>query len=281
MQLPAIPDLPIPPLGIDIPTLIHPPLVHFAIVLPIVVLLLEIYNLFVRRRSISVFSFLLLLVMIAVFVGAWITGKNDGTEAFDMLSDDGKALLKAHKLIGTYLVYGSGILLLFKIFAMSFKGWKSTFLYILLLIGFVGGTLYQGKEGGELVFEQGANNAKVQSLSEQISDLKDDMEDLKSDLQEAKEAAAAKQEQKQQAQPNAQEEQPAAKPAEENKPQAEESEEKEEPKAADTQEEKPAASDENEAKQSDQNATPAATPAQSSESEEKPAATQESNATQE
>ena len=248
MTLPAIPDLPIPPLGFDIPTLIHPPLVHFAIVLPVVILVLEIYNFFVRRRSISALSFILLMVTIAIFVGAWLTGKVDGKNTFDLLTAEGKDVLKEHKLIGTYLVYGSGLLLLFKIFAVSFKGWKSTFLYILLLIGFVAGTLYQGKEGGELVYEQGANNARVQALSDELFDLKDEMEDLKAEKKEAAPAAeekpAAEETPKTEAVPQKSEEK-TVEPKKEETPASEtETKSEETPEASEQKEEAPAAAEE-------------------------------------
>ncbi len=255
MTLPAIPDLPIPPLGFDIPTMIHSPVVHFAIVLPIVILLLEIYNLFTRRKSISVFSFILLALTIVIFVAAWLTGKVDGKNTLDLLTTEGKETLKEHKLIGTYLVYGTGVLLLFKIFAISLKGWKSTLLYILILIGFIAGTLYQGKEGGELVFEHGANNARVQALSDELFDLKDEIEDLKAQKQET---APAKEEETKPApavEETPKEETPKTESAPEKAVESEKSEEKpaaetkpeskEAPTTTEEKEEAPAAVEEN------------------------------------
>jgi len=278
MTLPAIPDLPIPPLGFDIPTLIHPPLVHFAIVLPVVILVLEIYNFFVRRRSISALSFILLMVTIAIFVGAWLTGKVDGKNTFDLLTAEGKDVLKEHKLIGTYLVYGSGLLLLFKIFAVSFKGWKSTFLYILLLIGFVAGTLYQGKEGGELVYEQGANNARVQALSDELFDLKDEMEDLKAEKKEAAPAAeekpAAEETPKTEAVPQKSEEK-TVEPKQEEEPAASEAPKAEEP--AEKSEEKTVEPKKEETPASETETKSEETPEASEQKEEAPAAAEESH----
>ena len=49
-----IPEIPLP---FDIPLLMHPPVDHFIIALPLVVLLLEIVNLFIKKRAIGVTSF--------------------------------------------------------------------------------------------------------------------------------------------------------------------------------------------------------------------------------
>ncbi len=180
MALPAI-ELPKIELPFDIPVLIHPAVDHFAIVVPIVILLLEVYNLFVKRKSIGVFSFLLILLMIVIFSAAYLTGTVDGKETYDFLTPEGQEALKTHKLLGTYLLIASGVVLFFKLLAMTGKKVLKILFFIVLIV-FVGVTLKQGKEGGELVYKYGANIEKVKELDDALFDANDALEDLQDKL---------------------------------------------------------------------------------------------------
>lgn len=182
MTLPtiSIPEIPLP---IEIPELLHPAIVHFAIAIPVVVLLLEIYNLAVKRRSISLFSLLLLIVVAGAMFGAYLTGGVDGKATWDMLSTDGQAELKAHKLLGIYLVYASLALVVLKLLFMVIKKTIGRILFILLLIGFIAVTLYQGKEGGELVYKHGANSAAIADIKSDSEDLVEEKEELQEKLE--------------------------------------------------------------------------------------------------
>jgi len=185
MALPAI-NLPQIELPFAIPTLVHPAVVHFAIAIPIIVLLLEFYNLFARRKSIGGFSFLLLLITVAVLITAYLTGGVDAKAAYDLLNADGQAELKAHKLLGVYVLFVSIAVIVFKLLAMTGKGFFR-FLFFIALMGLIAISLKQGKDGGELVYEYGAN---VQI----IKDMKFDLDDLKEELAELEEEADAKKE---------------------------------------------------------------------------------------
>jgi uncharacterized membrane protein len=155
--------------------------VHFAIALPVVILLLEFYNLFAKKRSIGGFSFILILLTLVFFALAYFTGGVDGKETFDLLSSEGKEELKAHKLLGVYLLLGSAVLLVLKLLAITGnKFFKLLFFVVLIALTVV--TLNQGKEGGELTYEHGANVSKVKALDTALFDAKDDLEDA---LQEA------------------------------------------------------------------------------------------------
>ncbi|MEA3491990.1 MAG: DUF2231 domain-containing protein [Campylobacterota bacterium] len=190
-----LPDISIPKAVIDsipmelVPALIHPPLVHFAIVLPIIIVLLEIVNIIVKRgetpeepkgRGVSTLSFLLIVAMVVIFAAAYISGSVDGKAAWDTLGDAGQAELKEHKLLGIYLVYGSLALFLFKI--ISFSGGKARLLFLILAIVFAAATINQGKDGGELVYEHGANVAKVKVLDDKVFDLEEEIDSLKEEL---------------------------------------------------------------------------------------------------
>ena len=188
MTLPSI-SIPEIPLPIQLTELLHPAIIHFAIAIPVVIFLLEIYNLGAKRKSISAFSFFLLIVVAVVMFGAYLTGGIDGKAAIDAgLSSDGVAHLKEHKLLGTYLVYASLGLLVFKLLFMAIRKTVAKLIFILILGGFIAVTLYQGKEGGELVYEYGANSEAVANLR---SDLEDALSDL-SDLEESKKTETTK-----------------------------------------------------------------------------------------
>lgn len=86
MELPAI-KLPQIELPFDVPLLLHPPIDHFLIALPVVILLLELANLIVKKKAIGVTSFFLLLLTVVATIAAYITGSTDGKEAFPLLSE--------------------------------------------------------------------------------------------------------------------------------------------------------------------------------------------------
>jgi len=188
MSLPtiSIPEIPIP---LQIPELLHPAIVHFVIAIPIVILLLELYNLGVKRRSISVFSLILLLIVAVAIFGAYLTGGVDGKAAWDALGAEGQAELKEHKLLGVYLVYASLGLVLFKLLFMAIGKTFGRILFILILGGFIAVTLNQGKEGGELVYKYGANNEAVADVKSDLEDAIEERDELQEKIDEAKESA--------------------------------------------------------------------------------------------
>ena len=187
MTLPAlsIPEIPLP---IEIPELLHPAIVHFVIAIPIVIFLLEIYNLGVKRRSISLFSLFLLIIVALVMFGAYLTGGIDGKSAIDAgLSGEGVAELKEHKLLGTYLVYASLGLLVFKLLFMAIGKTFGRVLFILILGGFIAVTLFQGKEGGELVYKYGSNSEAVADVRSELEDVTEERDELQESIDELKE----------------------------------------------------------------------------------------------
>lgn len=189
MQLPQI-TLPKIELPFDIPVLLHPPVDHFAIAIPVVILLLELINLVMRKRAISGVSLFLVFLTVLVSVAAYFTGLVDGKEAYPALSDAAKAALGEHKTLGTYLMLASGILLLFKLLSMlSGKGIMKG-LYLLVLIVFVAGIFEQGEEGGELVYKYGLNVEQVKTLDDKIFDLEEALEEAEENAAETQEESA-------------------------------------------------------------------------------------------
>ena len=184
MSLPPI-DIPIK-LPFEVPLLVHPIFIHFVVAIPIIVLLIELINLKAKKPAVSVTSLFLLTLAIIVYVGAFFTGKADGSHAFSLLTPEAKEELKFHKLLGTYLVYGTLVLFLLKAGAMAIRRAWARNIFLTFLVLFIAVLLKQGKDGGELVYEYGVNVKPVMSLQDRLDDMEFDMEDLKEELQNAK-----------------------------------------------------------------------------------------------
>jgi len=185
----SLPNISFPfELPLDIPLLIHPAVVHFAVAIPIVILMLEVINLFFKKRTLSLLSLFLIIIVVASMSVAYFTGSVDGKEAYSLLVSEGQVELKEHKLLGTYLLYASAILLLFKLLFIAFSQTVTRFFFIILLMGFIAVTLKQGKDGGELVYEYGANNKAVASVEEKLEELQEEYDELKEESQEPKES---------------------------------------------------------------------------------------------
>lgn len=191
MTLPELPfKIPEIPLPFDIPALMHPPVAHFIIALPVIVLLLEIVNLIAKKRAIGVTSFFLLLLTLVAAVAAYYTGGVDGKAAWDILTQDGQTAVKAHKLFGTYLLLASVIVLLFKLLSALVQRGLMKAVYLVVLIFFVAGILKQGKEGGELVYTHGANVKIVKTMDDKMFEIQDELNDYIAEEKEAEEEAA-------------------------------------------------------------------------------------------
>ena len=197
MTLPALPfTIPEIALPFDIPALMHPPVAHFIIAIPVIVLLLEIVNLIVKKRALGVTTFFLLVLATVAAISAYYTGGIDGKAAWDLLSSDGQAAVKAHKLFGTYLMLASIIVLFFKLISAMVQRGLVKGIYLLVLIVFVAGILKQGKEGGELVYKHGANVQIVKIKDDALFDCQDDLSDYVAEEKEAEEEAKAAEEAK-------------------------------------------------------------------------------------
>ncbi len=184
MTLPEI-VLPKITLPFDIPVLLHPFVVHFLIAIPVVILLLELMNLFMKKKAVGGVSFFLIILTVLAAIAAYFTGLADGKEAYPALGEAAKTALSEHKLLGTYLLLGSAGILLLKLLAMTGNKILKA-LYILALIGFVVVMFQQGKEGGELVYNHGLNVQQVKALDDKIFDLEEALEEAQVPAVEAK-----------------------------------------------------------------------------------------------
>jgi len=195
MELPAL-KLPAIELPFDVPVLAHPPVDHFVIAIPILVLVIEIINLIAKKRAIGTIAFVLLVIGMVAAVAAYLTGTTDGKEAFDALTQAGQAELKEHKLLGTYLMFASAIVVVFKMLSAMIRRGLMKAVYLLVLVVFVAGILKQGHDGGELVYKYGANVERVADLDSDLFDAKEELDEandqiksLKEEMQSASEKA--------------------------------------------------------------------------------------------
>ena len=189
MELPAL-KLPEIHLPFEVPVLLHPPIDHFVIAIPVLVLLIEIVNLIAKKRAIGFVAFFLLAIGTLAAVAAYYTGTIDGKEAFDALTQEGQEELKEHKLLGTYLMLASGVVLIFKLLSSMIRRGLMKAMYLLVLIVFIAGIFKQGKDGGELVYKYGANIERVADLDSDLFDTKEELDEANEALKAAKEKAA-------------------------------------------------------------------------------------------
>jgi len=166
MTLPPL-ALPAIPLPFEVPSMIHPLFVHFAIALPVVILILELINLFAKKRTIGVLSFFLMVLVTVVFLAVYLTGSTDGKAAKAFLSPEAKEVLASHKQLGIYLVYVSGLLMLFKLFSVLIRKTAIKVLFFLVLIIFTIAVFNEGKKGGALVYQYGVNVKSVPAIGKE------------------------------------------------------------------------------------------------------------------
>lgn len=172
---------------ISLPVHLHPPIVHFAVALPVIIFLIELANLVFRRKVLDVVSVGLLALLLVFLIGAYISGTTDGKEAWDLLDEKGQEALKAHKTFGIYIIlFGFTSVAIFKVISLISNSMIFNILYMLILALFVVLVLKQGKDGGELVIVHGANIQKVKVLDDQLFDLQSAYEDLNASYIELK-----------------------------------------------------------------------------------------------
>ena len=135
--------------------MLHPPVVHFAIVLPLVALVFSLIYLVKRDEGMSKLSSRLTLIAAFAMAGAWYTGNQAGPEIYDYLSESGQHELMEHKTLGLYLAIAMGIIAIIKIVGCKMKNFAIEAVAVVLLLGATVVTFAQGKDGGEIVYNYG------------------------------------------------------------------------------------------------------------------------------
>jgi len=145
--------------------MLHPATAHFAVVLPIISLVLGIAYLIKPSELMSKISTRFMVFSTLFLIAAYFSGKNDASDVYTFLSKAGQALLTkggegvlvTHKDLGLYLAISMGLATLIKFYGCFKKALKVEIFAILLVTIISGGILYQAKMGGELTYEYGAN----------------------------------------------------------------------------------------------------------------------------
>ncbi|MFA5454579.1 MAG: DUF2231 domain-containing protein [Sulfurimonas sp.] len=137
--------------------MLHPASVHFAVVLPLIALVIGLVYLLKPSETLQKISTGFILFA-AIFVGiAFLTGKEDAGEVFQYLSADGKSALGEHAKLGKYLAIAIGLAAAINLFGYFKKIYKVEFLSIVFVAAVSAGVLFQGKMGGEITYKHGAH----------------------------------------------------------------------------------------------------------------------------
>ena len=136
--------------------MIHPLSVHFAIVLPIIVLIFQVLSLVKKDRNLSKITLILMFATAFSVVIAWLTGGKEAIDVYPLLTEEAQALLKQHKDLGMMLGIGFAILTVLKLLAYKRECKVMETVFTVLLLLAISQNMLQGKMGGELVYQNGA-----------------------------------------------------------------------------------------------------------------------------
>ncbi len=162
MTLPDI-SIPIPALDkILVPELIHPFVIHFAIALPVVIIILEFINLFARRKLLGFISFFFMVLFSVVLLGAYLTGTTDA-KLLSSLGGEALETLKQHKMEGIYLFYASLVLIVIKLLSVMVRKVGVKILFILFLLVFSAVLANVALKGTKLVYKYSVVCQKAQA----------------------------------------------------------------------------------------------------------------------
>ena len=150
--------------------LLHPPLVHFAIVLPMLALIFQLTYSVSNNYIYSQWASRVLTTAALFMIAAWYTGGLEGKDVYPLLSDEGQTLLKTHKQVGLYMMIITVVLAVVKFIACKAR---NVVLETIVLIGLLGTSsllAYQGLLGGDVVYKHGGG---VQNHSDGMDCLDD------------------------------------------------------------------------------------------------------------
>jgi len=135
--------------------MLHPATAHFAMVLPVVASVFGIVYLITKTEGMAKISARLALISALAMIGVWYTGSQAGPLIYDYLSEAGQATLIQHKTLGLYLAIALGAIAILQIVACKLKKHIIQVISILALIVVSATTMFQGKLGGQLVYNHG------------------------------------------------------------------------------------------------------------------------------
>ena len=160
--------------------MLHPSSAHFAVVLPLVALIISLLYLYKKDETFSKLSTSSMVLAALFIVIAYFTGKDDAKHVFEFLSSDAKGVLVEHAKPGKYLAIAIAVVAVINLFGFIKKIFKVQIVSIILLALVVGGVFLQGKKGGELTYTYGAHvngYADGQACIAEAAAMDDDDED--------------------------------------------------------------------------------------------------------
>ena len=164
--------------------MLHPPIVHFAIVLPLVALVFSLIYLLKRDESMSKISSRTTLIAALAMAAAWYSGNQAGPEIYDFLSAEGKEELMGHKTLGLYLAIAMGVIAVIQMAGSIMKKFAVEALAVVLLLGATVVTFAQGKDGGEIVYNHGMP-FKAYMIEDSLKDAVAEADELEEDSDKA------------------------------------------------------------------------------------------------
>jgi uncharacterized membrane protein len=135
---------------------LHPAIVHFAVVLPILTLVFEALFLYSKNETYSKVAFVLAIFSAIFVIAAWYSGgilQQTSENIYPLLNDEGKEELKEHAKLGFILAIVMSALAILKIIAYKLQKQILEIVFLVAMVALVATTLKQGKDGGELVYE--------------------------------------------------------------------------------------------------------------------------------
>ncbi len=164
--------------GLPFHFVLHPAVVHFALVLPLLALVFQLMalvtkNVTYRRAS----NYLFFFGVIAV-VAASISGRIAGPDVKPLLNGAGQELFNEHMQIGYALALFYILLLLLKFVSIFVNKRAFRIVMALLLVAGVGGLFVQAQHGGELVYKY----AGGVTVPDEMDDDEDEEEEVSTEV---------------------------------------------------------------------------------------------------
>lgn len=137
---------------------LHPYIDHFTIALLFVGLVVDLVaSIFSERVWLRYMALALMITGALSAAASWFTGHLAAQQVGKLLEGPGRSVLHLHAQLGQILMFVFAALAVWRILIQAFSFMTRTRqIYLALALIAVGVLLYQGKLGGELVFDYGA-----------------------------------------------------------------------------------------------------------------------------
>ena len=160
---------------------LHPVAAHFAVVLPLVALILQLTSMVTKQMILARASTVTLLVATVMVGFAYLSGSNDAStvvaEILSTYSPDGIEELKEHAAFGFNILVLIGVVLALKMVNCKLDNKILGYIVLIGMLASTAGMFIQGKHGGEVVYKYGTlfeSYAIKDTLTEALTDVEDE-----------------------------------------------------------------------------------------------------------